>query len=406
MEKIKIDRAELFDELWQPSLTKNGTAITRTAKKYDVSAANLRLACAEADIPMPENGMARPELPASDKAFVEIAKIAHHNPRNAGTPMTTKSYDVCLLQLLYKYSSPEHMLSRPQLQRLMLSEYGLELDRRAVTTNLEVLRAAGWDISEYDRRGGGYCLMSRSFALPEVRLLMDSVYSNPAIPQKQTEKLIAELQELLPVNQRRSYKHLKVLDHVRKTDNRELFLNIELLDEAIAEKKLVHFTYCRYDVSGELVARRERSYSASPLALYAANGFYYLLCINEGHNNIAPYRLDKIKDMVKTERRAQAPPADFRPEDFANSGVLMYGGELVRAKLLCKNEVLDYMVDTFGRDAKMVDNGDGTFNMTVTGSFMGLKLWALHYLDRVKVLWPVALRDAVVDMIKDNMYGI
>ena len=404
--KIKIDRTELFDELWRPSRAKTGTAFTRTAKNYDVSITNLRIACVEANIPLPENGRVKPELPASDKDFVEIEQIVHHNPRNEGTHLTTKAYDVCLLKLLYKYSSPDHMLSMPELQRLMRTEFGLEVDHRTVSNSLKVLEAAGWDVSGYDRDGGGYCLMSRLFAQPEVRLLMDSVYSNPAIPQKQTENLIAELQELLPFHQRRRYKHLKVLDHVRKADNKELFLNIELLDEAITEKKIVQFTYCRYDAGGELIARRKRRYYASPLALYAANGFYYLLCINVGFNNIAPYRLDKIRDVVKTERQAVDPPEDFRPEDFANSGVLMYGGKLVTAKLLCKNEVLDYMVDTFGRDAKMVDNGDGTFNMTVTGSFLGLKLWAVHYLDSVQVLWPMELRDAVVDMIKNNMYGI
>lgn len=397
--KIKISRAELFDELWSTSLTK-------TAKKYDVSIYNLRAACAEADIPLKEEGKDKPGLPAADKDFVEIEQIVHHNPRNEGTHLTTKAYDICLLKLLYKYSSPEHMLSMPEIQRLMQSEFGLKVDRRTVTTSLEVLEAAGWDVSGYDRSGGGYCLMSRLFAQSEVRLLMDSVYSNPAIPQKQTEGLITGLQELLPLHQRRKYRHLKVLDHVRKSDNRQLFLNIELLDEAISEKKKVRFTYCRYDVGGELVPRHKRQYYASPLALYSANGFYYLLCINKGLKNVAPYRLDKIRDVIKTDSPAVDPPEGFRPQDFANSGVLMYGGEIVKAKLLCKNEVLDYMVDTFGRDAKMVDNGDGTFNMTVTGSFMGLKLWAVHYLDRVQVQWPVELRNAVIEMIKDNMYGV
>lgn len=399
MEKIKIKRRELFDELW-------ATSLTRTAKKYDVSAPNLRAACAAFDIPLPEKGAAKPKLPASGESFVEIEKIAHYTPRGEGSVLTSKANTVCLLKILYEYSSPEHCLSMPEIQRLMRTEFGLEVDRRTVTSSLQVLEAAGWDVSGYDREGRGYCLMSRLFELPEVRLLMDSVYSNPAVPKKQTENLITELQSLLPVHQRRRYRHLRVADRVRKSDNREIFLNIELLDEAITEKKIVRFTYCRYDVNGELVERRKRRYYASPLALYAANGFYYLLCMNVGFNNVAPYRLDKIKNVEKTDRRAFDPPANFRPEEFAGSGVLMYGGEIVTAKLLCKNEALDYMIDTFGRDAKMTDNGDGTFNMTVTGSFLGLKLWAVHYLDRVKVLAPPTLRDAVVEMIKNNMYGV
>ena len=110
--KIIIDRIELFDELWR-------LLITKTAKKYDVSITNLRVACVEANIPLPEKGKAKPELPTSDKDFVEIAQIVHHNPRNEGNVLTTKAYDICLLQLLYKYSSPEHMLSMPEIQRLM-----------------------------------------------------------------------------------------------------------------------------------------------------------------------------------------------------------------------------------------------------------------------------------------------
>ncbi len=399
MEKIKIDRAKLFDELWE-------TSVTRVAKKYDVSASKLRAACAEAAIPLPQKGVERPELTELHNDYVEIEKIAHYSQRNGDTVLTPKANTVCLLKILYEYSSPEHYISMPELQRLMREKYGLEVDRRTVTSSLQVLEAAGWDVSGYDREGRGYCLMSRLFELPEVRLLMDSVYSNPTVPKKQTENLIAALQELLPSHQRHRYRHLRVIDRVRKSANKEIFLNIELLDEAITEKKIVQFTYCRYNVNGELVNRRERRYYASPLALYAANGFYYLLCMNVGFNNVAPYRLDKIKEVVKTERDAFDPPEDFRPEEFANSGVLMYGGEVVTAKLLCKNEALDYMIDTFGRDARMTDNGDGTFNMTVTGSFLGLKYWAVHYLDRVKVLAPPALRDAVEEMIKNNMYGV
>ncbi len=399
MEKVKVKREELFDELWK-------TSLTGTAKKYDVSVSKLRAACAEADIPLPEKGTEKPGLPASDGEFVEIDRIAHYNPRNEGIQLTSKANTLCILSLLYKYSSPERFLSMPEIQRLMRTEFGLEVDRRTVTGSLQTLEALGWDISGYNKDGRGYCLMSRLFELPEVRLLMDSVYSNPAIPKKQTENLISELQELLPVHQRRRYRHLRVLDHVRKSPNRELFLNIELLDEAISEKKIVQFTYCRYDLNGELVERRQKRYSASPLALYAANGFYYLLCVTVGFNNVAPYRVDKIRNVTKTDMTAVDPPEDFRPEDFANYGVLMYGGETVTAKLLCKNEAIDYMVDTFGHDAHMVDNGDGTFNMTVTGSFLGLKLWAVHYLDRVEVLTPPPLREAVIEMIKDNMYNI
>ena len=111
---------------------------------------------------------------------------------------------------------------------------------------IPLLIELGYDISIYEDNGVGYYLRSRELEQSEVLLLTDAVYSFPFIPAKQTEQLVQKLQKQLSVYQRKRYRYLTISRQDRKTDNRQVFWNIEQLDEAIAQKKKVRLGYLHY----------------------------------------------------------------------------------------------------------------------------------------------------------------
>ena len=105
--------------------------------------------------------------------------------------------------------------------------------------------------------------------------------------------MIEKLQKLLSVHQRKQYLNLRIIRRDRRTPNKSVFFNIDLLDEAISSKVQVEFTYLKYNLEKKLVSKRSVRYLVNPYALVFANGNYYLICNYDAYDNISYYRVDK-----------------------------------------------------------------------------------------------------------------
>lgn len=207
-----------------------------------------------------------------------------------------------LLHILEEYSDDTHILPMSTIIAKMKSLYGLTIDRRTVYGAVEMLQSIGYDISIYYENGKGYYLRSRILEPSEVRLLMDAVYGFPCISAKQTTDLIKKLQSALSIYERKQYQHLIVIKPERKTENRSVLYNVEVLDEAISKKRIVAFTYLQYGPDKKLHPRRENEYTINPYEMLCVNERYYLLCIKEKQKNISFYRIDLMKDITLTDR--------------------------------------------------------------------------------------------------------
>lgn len=60
--------------------------------------------------------------------------------------------------------------------------------------------------------------------------------------------------------------------------------------------------------------------------------------------------------------------------------------------LRCENSLLSDILDHFGLDTILCDNGDNTFDATVTAEPRGGTFWAMQYLERCEILHPLWLR--------------
>ena len=318
--------------------------------------------------------------------------------------LTGKANTFCLYKILFDYSDADNILTRKQIEEKLLSEYGLEFDRRTLKSSLLTLEDMGFEISFYEDNKKGYYLMSRDFDPSEVRVLIDSVYFNSSIPKKQTEDLVKKLQLLLPMPKRKKYKNLTIASSTKKTINKEMFYNIDILDEAISNCKRVEFTYLHYNFKKQLVPKRKEKYLVSPYALIAAKEHYYLIGKYDNYDSFAHFRIDKIKDIEILPDKFKKTD-DFDISRYADINTMMHRGECISAQFKCKNYVLDYLIDEFGQNARILENDDGeTFTATVSGTFDGLRIWAMHYLDCTEVLEPQDLREEMLKIINENMY--
>ena len=95
-----------------------------------------------------------------------------------------------ILQILYKYSDFDHPLWQEEIQRYLLRDYGIELERKAIGRSVSLLTAAGFDI-DFIPKCGCY-LVSRVFDDDELCLLINAVLSSD-IPEEKAQMLIEKL---------------------------------------------------------------------------------------------------------------------------------------------------------------------------------------------------------------------
>lgn len=318
--------------------------------------------------------------------------------------ITEKACALCLLKLLTEYSDEDHIMPMRQIKAGMAELYGLNPDRRTIYSAVALLVELGYDISTFEHNGKGYFLREREFEHGEVRLLMDAVYSFPFLPAKHTEDLIMKLQTLLSVNQRKKYHHLTVVRPDIKSPNRQVFINIEILDEAISQQVKVQFDYYRYDIHKKMTPRREKKYVVDPYGMIFMNEHYYLICRMPGKPGASVYRLDRIRNVEKTGLPLEPYEAVVDLQQEVHSSVYAHTGKPETVTMICARGILDDVIDKFGAQINVCELDADNLRISFTAPLGGMKYWALQYLPHVEIISPSWLREEVIDSLRKNRY--
>lgn len=319
--------------------------------------------------------------------------------------LTDRANTVCLYKILKQYSDEEHILPMRKIILHFLEDYGLRVDRRTVYSSVETLRELGCDICGFDETSRGYYLRSRLFEPSEVHLLMDAVYSLKSVPKKQTADLINKLQSVLSVYHRNSYKHLFSANTEKKTENRFAFYNIGVLDDAITRRRKAAFRYMQYGLDKRLSPRKTEKYIVNPYGMVCDNQRYYLICIKEGKEEISFYRIDLMQDIEITDQRIDKKPSEA---DLASTKKVVYAfaGKPEKIILRCDNSVIGGFIDKFGTEPRIIPRGDTEFEARFRAVPQGVLYWTMQYLNEIEIIAPESLRNAAIEMLKSNRYGI
>lgn len=186
--------------------------------------------------------------------------------------------------------------------------------------------------------------------------------------------------------------------------NQETFLSVEVPEEATSRRCQVQFQYLEYGMDKRLHPRRKRPYQVSPYGLCFTNGNYYLLCQYQGAEEISHYRVDRIQSPVLLEDQPIEPPPDgLDLARYVRERVYPFPGEVIREVLRCEENLISVVLDRFGRETQLRDNGDETFDATVFTGAAGLKFWALQYVALCQVVEPLWLREEIGDTLRRGL---
>ena len=262
-----------------------------------------------------------------------------------------------IYQILNEYSDADHKLKQADIIAYLASEYGIECERKAIARNIDYLKHAGIDIVQ--DRGDGYYLAERRFEHGELRFLTDSVIANRNVCESYTKEIIRKLVKEGGVYYK-NYARCVDLGDWRKSENKEYFLNIELLSEAIEKKVKVTFRFMHYGVDKRLHARKPDKETVNPYKLFFKNGHYYLACNVDKYDQLIFCRIDKIADIEVTNIPAKDGAVVKGAERGINLGIISNSAPYLFVERPLKIvfeaatddvvNMIDYVLDQFGDD--------------------------------------------------------
>ncbi len=312
-----------------------------------------------------------------------------------------KQSNMLLLDILKKYSDENHILSAKELQRLLEAQYGIVLERRTIYANLEILRQAGYKISDVKDNGKGYFLEERQFDKGEVLLLCNAIHASHFISQKQSKKLIDTLLETQSKYDAREFTDKVYMPNPQKTSNRELMYNVEAVSEAIRENKALKFTYLRYGKDRKMEPRRAEPYIVEPRYIVYADSRAYMISTSPRHEGFTHYRLDRMSDVMVTEERSRTLPRSADAYEYARNKLFMYSGEMETVSFRCHERIMDQMIDIFGPEVSTISDGSEYFILNVKTSHTGALYLAQQFMEYIELLEPKALREEFKEHLKD-----
>ena len=305
-------------------------------------------------------------------------------------------------QILQKHSDYDHPLTQEDIIKYLESEYGIEMERKAVGKNIADLRDAGIDIGS--RRAGSY-IDSREFENSELKLLIDGVLQSKHITARHSKDLIEKLCGLSNKYFRSHVKNVYSVNDWSKTENQALFYNIDVVDEAIETGKQVQYDYNKYGVDAKL--HKSSFQRVSPYQLILHNQRYYLMGYSDYWGNITFHRLDRISNMRLYDKPATPITSvkgyengiDFK--QIASTMPYMYTDTPERVEFIADEYIVDQIIDWFGKDIKMLTLPDNEKKVKVElfASPNAMEHWALQYLNYVEVTKPESLRKRIIESI-------
>lgn len=321
-----------------------------------------------------------------------------------------------LREILERFSDEEHPLSAAELGRA-LEKAGITANRKSIYSDIEVLRSQGMDILNVFVPKRGYYLATRSFEIPQVRLLMDAVRTANFITPKKSRELIDRLGGLVSEYQKENIKRQIYIDDSHKQANEEIYYSIDAASEAIARGQKISFFYCRRQMDEQGgVCMHSRKFKVSPYALMWSDDHYYLIGNHEKYDNLMHLRVDRMKKVVRLEEAARSfeEVSEYRgffdTADYAAKIFHAFGGEIEQVELRCHNSFLEQMLDCFGGEFSLRQSGEEHFTfripVVVSDGFIGT---ILSFGDKVEVLTPRSVRQRVINslapLVKQyNMY--
>lgn len=311
-----------------------------------------------------------------------------------------------IMNYLLQNSDEDHLVSMSQLIE-HLAAHGIPSERKSVYDDIEALRVFGLDIVQGGSgKNAGYYIANRSFELPELKLLVDSVQSSKFITHKKTATLIKKIETLASIHEAQLLNRQVYVKNRIKTMNESIYYNIDAIQSGISQNKKIQFKYFEYTVQKTRHYRKDGAfYVVSPFAMTWDDENYYLVAFDSQAEIIKHYRVDKMTEISSTEEDRDGLDA-YQALDmavYARKVFGMFSGEEESVQLRFENHLVGAVLDRLGQDVFIIADGDDHFtvraDVVVSPQFFA---WVTGFGAAAQIIGP----DDVVEKMRQHINSV
>ena len=305
---------------------------------------------------------------------------------------------------LKEYSHQDHPVRASELLSMLERQHNIQCERKTVYSDIAALQDYGVDIVSIPGKNGGYYIASRNFELPELKLLIDAVQSSKFLTEKKSRELIEKLCKECSVHDAALMRRDVLVSGRVKSMNETIYYNVDAIQEAISQNRQITFRYFDWGIDGKR-RYRQKSYSASPYGLCQDNENCYLLALSARHG-VTSYRVDRMSDIVLTEEvRTPCPELTGKNlTEHANKLFQMFAGDATTVKMRFHRDLVNVVMDYFGRDTMLIPDGEDHFVFTVNVAVSPMFLsWVIGFGAKAKILYPQSVIDQCKAMCREAL---
>ena len=310
-------------------------------------------------------------------------------------------------KILFEETDENNPISTAELIA-RLEETGIRCERKTIYDDIECLRAFGDDIGQHKGKKNGYYIASRTFELPELKLLVDAVESSKFIPKQKSDILISKLTTLTNEQRANELKRVVVAANKVKTENNKVYNTVDVLHKAILGNNQVSFKYYNLDRRhNKIYHRNGKKYIVSPYTLIWDDENYYLIAYDHETGSRRHFRVDKIESIYlleNTEREGAEVVGELHPESFSKNVFGMFGGQFEMVTLRCKNSTAGAIFDRFGQKTtvRIIDEElfEITIKVAISPKFFS---WIFAFDGAIEIASPANVAKQYKAMIKRNL---
>lgn len=315
-----------------------------------------------------------------------------------------KSCLLYILNILKEYTDEKHLMTYQMIGDKLYDSFGILIERKTIASNIDVLTENGYDIVKCGKNG--LYLGSRDFEEGELLFMIDAIYSSKSMPTKYAKDLVKRLTSSFSKYEKKRFNHLEKIDDGTRTDNREIFWTIEVLNDAIEQKKKVEFQYSAYGIDKKLAVKGDgKFYKINPYFMVNNRGKYYLVCNYDKYNDISNYKIECISNIKILDEDSKPIESieggeKFSIKDYMKEHIYMVAGGSVSAEVEITNpQRVNDFIDWFGKDVDIREvNGKIVASLKVNEE--SLVYWALQYAESVEILKPLSTREKMKTIIQ------
>ena len=258
-----------------------------------------------------------------------------------------------MYRLLLQHTDIDHQLTTNQIREIMVKEHGITMHRTTVPGDIEMLKAAGFDVHGRRSRQNKYYIENSQFELPELKILIDAVESSKFITEKMSRRLVEKLCKLTSnAGASKLKRNLHTSGRVRSANEKGYYI-VDAINDAINAGRRISFFYTDFDGRKKQILRNDgNAYIVSPFTLIWNGDYYYLVGWNHEQKEVRTYRVDRILNTPDILDKAAEPvPEEFNVARYTREVFRMYDNdEPQEVTLVCSNEVMKGVLDKFGMD--------------------------------------------------------